>query len=189
MRLRLDIDAVAMDDRLCCFRLARDVGLGLARFNNITPYPGCKLYDIAQEQGRLTIHKNWSNFNSAGAASSRLGSSFALPYVPEGTAGGALQGKVLLTNMLFYSNPRKLSNMITPTRKPSGIDFELTFRQLLKPVKIVRFVLAVTTMVLRTLWFLVAEKERRRFLWAILTDHLPDFEPAVRRALDEDLNQ
>ncbi len=174
-----------IEDRLRCFRLAREVGLGRVRFNNVIPYPGCRLFNMAKKEGRLTVRKNWSNFNSAGAVSSRLGSNYVLPYVPEGTKDGALQGDVLLANILFYFDLRKLAKMVTPKREPSGIGFELTFRQLLKPVKIACFVFAIATMLLRTLWFLLTQKECRRFLWLILIRRLPELELPVREALKE----
>lgn len=173
-----------MKDRLRCLRLAGDVGLGRARFNNVIPYPGCRLYDMAKKEGRLTVRKDWGNFNSAGAVSSRLGRAYILPYVPEGTTNGGLQGDVLLATVLFYLSPRKLGKMVTPKREPSGIGFELTFRQLLQPVKIAYFIFAVATIILRTLWFLLTEKECRGFLWAILTGRLPELEPSVNEALD-----
>lgn len=178
-----------LEDRLRCFRLAREVGLGRARFNNVIPYPGCRLYDMAKKEGRLTILKNWSNFNSAGAVSSRLGSGYVLPYVPNGTTDGALQGDVLLATMLFYFNSRKLGKMVTSKREPSGIGFELTFRQLLEPVKIACFILAVATMILRTTWFLVGQKECRRFLRAILMNRLPDFDSGIHEALSQNLEK
>jgi len=178
-----------LKDRLRCFRLAHEINLARVRVNNVIPYPGTRLYDMLMEQKRLTIQKGWTNFNSAGAASSRLASKFALPFVPIGTTDGALQGEVLTANILFYINFKKLKNMITKTRQPSGIGFELTFRQLFQPVKIINFILAVGTMLTRAVWFLLTEKECRQFLWRILTGRLPEFESSVREALDEHSKQ
>lgn len=178
-----------LKDRLRCFRLAREIGLARVRVNNVIPYPGTRLYDMLVKQKRLNVQKGWTNFNSAGAASSRLASNFTLPFVPSGTTDGALQGEVLAANMLFYLNFGKLRNMITKTRQPSGIGFELTFRQLFQPVKVINFILAVGTMLTRAVWFLLTEAECRRFLWLILTGRFPDFEPSVRSALDEHLKQ
>ena len=178
----------SFEDRLRCFRMATKLDLGRARFNNLTPYPGTQIYHMAKESGKLIIQKDWQNFNSAGATSSLLGSGFVLPFVPDGTTDGALQGSVLLANTLFYLNPRKLLNMVTPTRKASGIGFEFTFRQLLQPVKIINFALAISTMGIRMLYRLITERECRRFLWAIVTNRLPELnisESAIEKPVKE----
>jgi radical SAM superfamily enzyme YgiQ (UPF0313 family) len=173
------------EDRLRCFSLAQKLKLDRVRFNNLIPYPGTRVFEIAKEQNRLTIHKCWSNFNSAGAASSGIGSNFVIPYIPDGTTNGALQGSILISNIMFYLNFKSLSKMITPTRNPSGIGFELTFRQLFQPVKLINLFMAVFSMAFRLFFFLLKERECRRFLMGVILSKFPELDPPVHKALFE----
>jgi anaerobic magnesium-protoporphyrin IX monomethyl ester cyclase len=170
------------DDRLRAVKLAKEMGLGRLRFNNLTPYPGTHVYEIALEEKRLTIQSGWGNFNSAGAASAKIGSRFVIPYVPQGTTDGAIQGEVILSNI--YSSFRQVFHMVTATKEPSGMGFELTFRELLKPRKAINLSLAILNVMARTVWFLMTERECCRFLMRIMRNVYPEMDSAVRQALD-----
>ena len=169
------------DDRLRAVKLAKEMGLGRLRFNNLTPYPGTHVYEIALAEKRLTIQDGWKNFNSAGAASAKVGSRFVIPYVPQGTTDGAIQGEVILSNI--YSSFRQVFHMITATKEPSGMGFELTFAELLNPRKAAMLLLAFATVILRTTWFLLTEQECRVFLLHILRGSFPKMDPQVQEAL------
>ena len=150
--------AETFEDRLRGFSLAQRLGLGRVRFNNLTPYPGTRLFDMAVQEGRLSITEGWANFNSAGATASKLCSGFVLPYVPHGTTDGALQGEVLWANILSYLSIKRIFRMITPSRQPTGIGFQFTFMQFLRPARIFRLALALATVAVRAMWWFVFEK-------------------------------
>lgn len=170
-----------LNDRLRAVKLAQEMALGRVRFNNLTPYPGTHVYQIAKDEGRLTIEEGWTNFNSAGATSSKIGSRFTIPYVPEGTTSGALQGEILLCNM--YTFVKRLLKMITANKEPSGIGFELSMDDLLKPKKIAMLFMAFATVVLRTGWFICTERECRSFLFHMLRNAFPLMDQQVQEAL------
>ncbi len=52
------------EERWQAYNLAKKLSLDYVRFNNATPYPGTKLYEIAKAEHRLYIEKNWTNLNA-----------------------------------------------------------------------------------------------------------------------------
>jgi anaerobic magnesium-protoporphyrin IX monomethyl ester cyclase len=175
------------EDRLKGVALAQRMGLTRVRFNNLSPYPGTPVFHTARASGELHIEEGWANFISAGATATKLGSGFRLPYVPEGTTNGALQGEVLIAN-LFSTVRDRLSNMITRERKPSGMGFELTFYQLLYPRKLYHLFMAFSTILLRLSWFLLTEAECRKFFFTVLFNRFPPMDPEVEEAFQRHTN-
>lgn len=97
------------EERMQGYFLAKGLKLPAVKFNNIVPYPGTRLYEIAKKEGSLNIEKNWKNFNSVGGAVGGLFSRFKLPYVPEGTSEMELKMDLVRVNLYFY-----LSNLSSP---------------------------------------------------------------------------
>ena len=169
------------EDRLKGVELAQRMGLTRVRFNNLSPYPGTPVFHSARASGELHVEEDWANFISAGATATKLGSGFRLPYVPEGTTDGALQGEVIIANLISTVRDR-LSNMITRDRKPSGMGFELTFYQLLYPKKLYHLFMAFSTILLRLSWYLMTEHECRNFFVAAVFGRFPPMDPEVAEA-------
>ena len=92
------------DERLSTYKLARELSIDYARFNNACPYPGTKLYEIAKEENRLTVGKSWENLNTVGAL---VGSS-NLPYVPLTCQENELRRDILKANYSFWLRPKSI---------------------------------------------------------------------------------
>jgi radical SAM superfamily enzyme YgiQ (UPF0313 family) len=92
------------DERLAAYRLAKELNIDYARFNNACPYPGTKLYEIAKSENRLNVGKNWEHLNSVGA----LVESSVLPYVPLSCNEDELKKDILKANYSFWLRPKSI---------------------------------------------------------------------------------
>jgi len=88
-------------DRMNCFMMAKELGIDRVRFNNITPYPGTALYEIAKQQGRLHVKGNYENFNSVSVFIENPFSKIPLSYVPPGSTEAEIRYDVLACFSLF----------------------------------------------------------------------------------------
>ncbi len=89
-------------DRFLTYMLAKSLKLQNVKFNNIVPYPGTKLLEIAKTEGVLNIEENWKNFNSVGGIVGGLFSDFKLPYIPKATTELELRRDLIRANLYFY---------------------------------------------------------------------------------------
>lgn len=89
-------------ERQAAYRLAKELSLDYVRFNNATPYPGTRLYEVARKEGRLNAGKNWENLNACGTLVEPPFREVPLAYVPVGISERELRYDVLKYN-LFYS--------------------------------------------------------------------------------------
>jgi anaerobic magnesium-protoporphyrin IX monomethyl ester cyclase len=89
-------------ERFQTYLLAKSLKTRFVKFNNIVPYPGTKLFEIAQKEGQLNIEENWKNFNSVGGVVGGVFSDFKLPYVPAGTRERELKRDLIRANLYFY---------------------------------------------------------------------------------------
>jgi len=96
----LGLPTETKQDRYDCFKLAKQF-LDYVRFNNATPYPGTKLYEMAKQEKRLNVGKRWENLNACGTLIEGPFSKNRLAYVPTGTTELELKTDVLKYNLLF----------------------------------------------------------------------------------------
>jgi radical SAM superfamily enzyme YgiQ (UPF0313 family) len=89
-------------ERKANYLLAKELSLDYVRFNNATPYPGTRLYEIAKEENRLNPGENWENLNACGTLVESPFKENPLAYVPLTTSEKELRIDILKYN-LFYS--------------------------------------------------------------------------------------
>lgn len=106
-------------ERFQAYRLARQY-LDYVRFNNATPYPGTKLYEMAKEEKRLNLGKDWENLNACGTLTDWPFGGKPLAYVPNGIAEIELRKDVLKYNLFFYFNRRTILKLLTQKSGTSG---------------------------------------------------------------------
>lgn len=90
------------EERFQTYILAKGLRLRYAKFNNVVPYPGTKLFEIAKTEGILNIEENWRNFNSVGGVVEGIFSKTRLPYVPKDNTEIALKRDLIRANLYFY---------------------------------------------------------------------------------------
>ncbi len=108
------------------------MGLDYVRFNNATPYPGTQLYEIAKNEGRLFVNKDWSNLNACGSLVNDSLTETRLPYVPVGCEEKVLKRDIVLANLFFSLNPQKVFRLLLKRVGPAGW-FYLPQRWYLRP--------------------------------------------------------
>lgn len=107
-------------ERLSSYKMAIDLGIDFARFNNATPYPGTILYEMAKQENRLNVGKNWENLNACGTLVEGVFSRTPLAYVPLTTTEAELKRDVLLSNMLFWFRPKRIFRLLVEGRVAGG---------------------------------------------------------------------
>lgn len=150
-------------DRLDAFMIAVETGLDKARFNNVTPYPGTQLYEMVLSE--IKKAPMWANFSAANAVTAGIIKDFHLPYTPENTTEAELEGTILLANLLFYFNLKKLKNLFNPGQKGSGKWFELPAKELLSPKTLFALFVLGSTIFIRGVKFLLLSRNCRRFFF------------------------
>ncbi len=153
------------EERLSALNLAKEMKVDRARFNNATPYPGTQLFGIAKEEKRLHTEPGWKNFNAAGATTAKLFDRYQLPYYPVGSSNDEIQGTVLLSNVLFYFNVDSLKKLFNTNHKASGKWFEVDKKDAFNFTKIILFILMVSNVGFRVLYYLLKEKNCRKLFW------------------------
>ncbi|HNR86843.1 MAG TPA: radical SAM protein [Spirochaetota bacterium] len=151
-------------DRIKALHIAKAI-IDRARFNNATPYPGTKLYEIAVSQNRLNVMHGWENFSSAGAVTASAFKRYDLPYCPEKTKPSDLIGQVFLANLLFYMNTANLKRLFNTKKKGSGKWFELPKQNRFNPVLWIDFLLLASNVFLRLIYYMLFSRECRRFFF------------------------
>lgn len=119
-------------ERWQAYKLAKELSLDYVRFNNATPYPGTKLYEIAREEKRLYIEKNWSNLNACATLVGDALTGARLAYVPTTCTEAALKKDVITANLLFSLRPIRVLKLLVNRIGPAGW-FYLPSRWYLKP--------------------------------------------------------
>lgn len=120
------------EDRWQAYRLAKELDLDYVRFNNATPYPGTRLYEIAQEENGLYIEKDWQNLNACATLVQDAHTEVHLPYVPKGTDEGLLKKDIIKANLYFSLRPMRVLKLLAKRVGPAGW-FYLPPRWYLKP--------------------------------------------------------
>lgn len=104
----LGLPSETRSERLSSYRLAKELELDFARFNNATPYPGTKLYQIALQEGIFNPGENWANLNTCGTLVEDPFKASTLAYVPVGSSEKELRQDLLRCNLFFMLRPRRL---------------------------------------------------------------------------------
>ena len=107
-------------DRMACPKIVRELGIHMVRYNNATPYPGTKLYEIAKKENRLFIQGNYENFNSVSTFIESPFKPIPLTYVPKGTTEKELRDDILWSYLLTYLNIGKLKTIFQKPDRSSG---------------------------------------------------------------------
>lgn len=96
----LGLPTETREESLNTVRFAKELGINQVRFALATPFPGTKLWDIAQEEGSLDL-SDWRRF------SLMSGYSKGLPvYTPKGRTARELAKLQRSANLSFYLRPR-----------------------------------------------------------------------------------
>ena len=120
------------DERWQAYRLAKELDLDYVRFNNATPYPGTRLYEIAQAEGRLFVDKDWTNLNACASLVQDSLTGSRLPYVPAGCDEKTLTKDIVRANLFFSLRPKRVLRLLAKRVGPAGW-FYLPPRWYLKP--------------------------------------------------------
>lgn len=99
-------------DRVDTLKLAVSLNVSKARFNNATPYPGTRLFDMAKKENNLNIIGDWENFHPTGALTATKSFEWPLPYYPKGTTKEELIMDVIQANMLYFLQPKRMWQLI-----------------------------------------------------------------------------
>lgn len=99
-------------DRLSCVKLSRSLGLDMVRYNNATPYPGTKLYEIAKQEKRLYIQGLYENFIPVSILIENPFRSIPLSYIPKNNTEGQIRRDILFGFFSFYFNAARLKNAL-----------------------------------------------------------------------------
>lgn len=118
-------------DRRAAYELAKELDLDYVRFNNATPYPGTKLYEMAQRKGRFNPGTNWENLNACGSLVENPFSRNTLSFVPEGVSEGELRNDIVKYNLFYSLRPKRVFRLLFDRVGPAGW-FELPKRWFLK---------------------------------------------------------
>lgn len=102
-------------ERLHAAALSRRMPLSSARFNIAIPYPGTRLFEIAQQENRLNILPEWKNFN---VQYYLFGDD--IPYVPESTGKYTLIFDTMWANLRFYLRLKILMTILLKTDITGG---------------------------------------------------------------------
>ena len=116
----LGLPTETREERWQALRLAKELKLDYVRFNNATPYPGTKLYEMAKEENRLNIAKDWGNLNACGTL---VGGPFIktkLAYVPKTSTEKELAKDILRINLFFSLSPRRVFRVLFGGGTPHG---------------------------------------------------------------------
>lgn len=119
-------------DRWDAYRLAKELDLDYVRFNNATPYPGTRLFEIAQEEKRLYVEGDWQNLNACATLVADSQTEAHLPYVPLGTDEKTLRKDIIKANLYFSLRPGRVVKLLAKRVGPAGW-FYLAPRWYLKP--------------------------------------------------------
>lgn len=100
-------------DRMQSVRHAIKSGLDKARFNNATPYPGTKLFEMAKADGGLRIIGRYDNFLTVSTIVESPWSPITLSYVPPGMTERELKNDILFGYLCMNLNIHKIGEFLT----------------------------------------------------------------------------
>ena len=107
-------------ERKAAYWLAKKLSLDYVRFNNATPYPGTRLYEIAKEENRLNPGNNWENLNACGTFVESPFKKNPLAYVPLTTSEEELRHDILKYNLFYSFRPQSIFKILKERIGPAG---------------------------------------------------------------------
>lgn len=107
-------------ERKAAYGLAKELSLDYVRFNNATPYPGTKLYEIAVKENRLNPGKHWENLNACGTFVSSPFKKKPLAYVPLTCSEEELSYAILKYNLFYSFRPKSIYKILRDRVGPAG---------------------------------------------------------------------
>lgn len=108
------------EERYQAYNLAKKLDMDYVRFNNATPYPGTRLFEIAKEEGRLYIDRDWANINACGSLVGGYFSKIKLAYVPKTVTEKKLKRYIFKANLFFYLRPKSILRIFKEGMIPPG---------------------------------------------------------------------
>jgi len=151
-------------DRVAAFNLARSLKVAKARFNCATPYPGTRLYKIAEDENNLTKIGDWENFHPTGVLTAKNAFEFPLPYYPKGAIKEDIIMDVIQANMLYFLQPERLWALIKNSFDRKGAKWLVFPPKWWMNMHYVRSVLRVISVNCRRLMWLVKWKLQGKLL-------------------------
>ena len=116
----LGLPTETKEERHAAYRLAKELDLEYVRFNNATPYPGTKLYEIALEEKRFNPGDNWSNLNACGSLVTSPFKDTPLAYIPLTATKEELQHEILKYNLYYSFRPARILKILKEKVGPAG---------------------------------------------------------------------
>ena len=107
-------------DRMDCVEISKNLELDMVRFNNATPYPGTRLYDIARNEGRLNIQGLYENFFSVSTFIENPFKKIPFSYVPIGSTEKEIRNDILLSYLSFYTDIKKIKRIFSNPNEGVG---------------------------------------------------------------------
>jgi radical SAM superfamily enzyme YgiQ (UPF0313 family) len=108
------------EERKAAYELAKELDLAYVRFNNATPYPGTKLYEMAKTQGQFLPGDKWENLNACGSLAENPFKRNRLSFVPEGVSEGELRNDIIKYNLFFSLRPKRVFRLLFNRFGPAG---------------------------------------------------------------------
>jgi radical SAM superfamily enzyme YgiQ (UPF0313 family) len=102
-----------IEDRDETYAVTQEADIGYLKFNNLIPYPGTPIYEVAKKSGKLHIAPGWLNFNSTLSITRSIFSTTPLPYVPEGTTEFELKRDIIRRNLQTYFQWKLIKKILT----------------------------------------------------------------------------
>lgn len=116
----LGLPTETREEREAAYKLAKELSLDYVRFNNATPYPGTRLYDIANTENRLNPGAEWANLNACGTLVESPFKSSSLAYVPCTTTARELSHDILKFNLFYSFRLKSIFKILKERIGPAG---------------------------------------------------------------------
>ena len=100
--------------------MSQELDLDLVRFNNATPYPGTRLFEMAKAEGRLNVQGEYENFCSVSTFIENPFRKIPLSYVPQGATANELRYDILVSYLAFYFNWHRLKKIFAKPDTNAG---------------------------------------------------------------------
>lgn len=116
----LGLPTETKEERRAAYRLAKKVSLDYVRFNNATPYPGTRLYEMAKKENSMNLGENWENLNACGTLVESPLRETPLAYVPLTSSEKELKHDILKYNLFYSFRPQSVYKILRQKIGPVG---------------------------------------------------------------------
>ncbi len=107
-------------DRLDCVELGNKLGIDLIRFNNITPYPGTEMFELAKKEGRLNVVGMYENFISVSTFIESPFNPIPFTYVPVNSTETEIRRDILYSYFRFYLDYERIKTIFKKPEMNNG---------------------------------------------------------------------